>query len=397
MLELNGELITAKSIDENTAELIDYVNTYCEENNITNDEGEVIYIESNKASPLYLMFQSLGYFTNTLQNLLVSAASSISIGESSDLQLLNIANIAGISRKNATKTTMVVVIYASEDTDCSITTDLTVTVSTTSGSVVFNPAYDVTIEANTAQYMILIATSYGAYNISANTVSNFDDNPEGFSSMVNSVSVPGQDQESIASLRKRIANRSEEKTWVSKIEETIMALDGISWCSVYYNSTNNAVTVGDTSVPSRYCLLTIQGYSDNIAQTYLQYACAPTAGEDSERVLSQNYTLNIGQTLTIYFLTPRYVSPYIQIFLSTLPIEADQTTLKETIALLAQTISIGQGLTSVDVINQIQDNTDYTVNGVLLSLDGKNYTYQVGVESDQLLVFDISLMTILES
>lgn len=395
MIELDGQQVVTKTVEENTTELVNYINNYCSNNNITNNEGEIINIETNIASPLYLLCRGLGYQLNVIQNMLLSAAQSISIGSSTDTQLLNLAAIAGIQRKRATKTTMAVIVYASDDTDCEITTSLTLTVTTGSGTCVFNPAYDITIEKATSQYLILVANDYGSHNISANTVSIFDDNPTGFSQMVNFASVPGTEQESISSLRRRILLRADNKTWISKVEEAISSLEGISWCSVYYNSASDDVTIyNNIVVKSRHVLITIQGYSDHIAETYLQYCCAPTTSASSERCLSQDYTLQIGQKIIVYFFIPRYVSPYINVYLNKTLSDEEITSLKQTIALLSQNISVGQGLTSSDVLNIIQNNTDYLPNGVTLSLDGDTYSYQIEVDTDQLLVFDSTYINI---
>lgn len=389
MLEIDGEKWLPKSVSENTTELIDYINDYCANKSITNTLGETIYIESNKASPLFLMCQALGYQLTELQNLVASAASSLSIGQSTDTQLVNLAALAGVQRRGATKTSFTAVIYAEEDTDCAITTLLTVTMKSGSTSVVFSPAYDYTIAAGSSHYMMFVADVYGSFNISANAITDFDENPEGFRQMVSFASVPGQSIESIASLRRRILARNDGKTWLSKVEEAITSLDGVTWCSAYYNSTNVDETINDVTVEARHVLLTIQGYSDNIASTYFQYCCAPTTGSESERAVTQNYEAQIGQSIPVYFLIPRYVSPWIQIYVQG-TVNTDLTQqIQDAVSLLSGELNIGAALLSTDVVNKLASELpDVTVIGVQVSLDGGEFSYKCAVESDQLITFE---------
>ena len=114
MLLLDGISYEVKTPDENLDDLVTYVNEYCASHDIKNSLGEVIQIDPNEANPLYQMFRGLSYLTTTLQKLVYSAGCSMSIAESSERQLLNLADIAGIKRTQSTHTIVSGVVDANQ-------------------------------------------------------------------------------------------------------------------------------------------------------------------------------------------------------------------------------------------------------------------------------------------
>lgn len=216
MLMLDGLEYTVKTPEENVSDVVAFINDYCATNGIKNSLGEIINIDANEANPLYMMCFGMSYLTTVLQKLIYSAGCSMSVPESSERQLLNIADIAGVTRSSATRTVIQGTVYANEqDTgavDCVITRELSATVSSGTYNLVFHPAFDVTVPIGEARQIVFIAEDYGAYNISENTIIQFDDIVPGFRKMITKASTPGQEQESISSLRARIQRRSVEGT-----------------------------------------------------------------------------------------------------------------------------------------------------------------------------------------
>src|SRR5574344_910779 len=117
MIDLDGKTFTIKTPTENTETLLNYINSYCSENNIRNSKGELIYISANFTNPLYLILWGLGYFITAIQNLIYSIGKSLNVQEASDEQLLNIADMAGIKRGSASVTTFTAQVRARETTD----------------------------------------------------------------------------------------------------------------------------------------------------------------------------------------------------------------------------------------------------------------------------------------
>ena len=216
MVLLDGIEYEVKTPDENLDDVITYVNDYCAAKDIRNTAGEVIYIEPNEANPLYQMFRGFAYLTTVMQKLIYSTGCSMSIAEASERQLLNLADIAGVKRTQATHTIITGVVFANQEgtgaVDCVITRDMTITITIAGTDVVFHPAFDLTVPIGESRNSVLRAEQYGSYNISANTLTQFDDPVPGFRSMTTSASTPGQGLETIASLRNRLQRRAVEGT-----------------------------------------------------------------------------------------------------------------------------------------------------------------------------------------
>lgn len=406
MLTLDGIEYTVKTPEENASDLVKYINDYCEANNIKNSKGEIINIAANETNPLYMMIYANAYLSTVLQKLIYSAGCTMNVSESSEKQLLNIADISGIKRNSATKTTIIGTVYALEAgaLDCKITRDLTCTVSSGTYQLAFHPAFDITIPPGEARQIVLICEDYGSYNISANTVTAFDDVVTGFRKMVTLASIPGQDQESIASLRSRIQRRAFSGTQADRAAEAIQSLDGVALCNIYFNEAPNATQyVGSRSlpVPPRQALVFVQGYSDDIAKTFYNHMICKTAGESYPvelGVYKQDYVTHAGQVLPVYIVPPEQVSAYIRVYIYESLTYQQIEGIKDVICSLSSSLTIGQTLTSKMIMDIISESyPDLTIQGadVMVGEDGK-YSYSATPSSDAILTFDINNIMVIE-
>lgn len=395
MIELDGIEYNVSTPEENTTDIVEEINQYCSENNIQNADGDVIQIEPNQANPLYAMIQGFAYLVSRLQRLLYSAGCALSIASSSERQLLNIADVAGVKRKEATRTTIVATIFSNlatayEPVDCRITTDLSMSVLTTSGTVIFHPAFDITIPVGTSRTIILIAEQNGSFSISGSDTASFDVNPEGLRQMITSSSVPGQTVESISALRSRIQRRIEQGSMLDKATEAVTQLDGVSLCNIYFNksSTKNEL-VGGISVPPRQALVFVQGWSPDIAETFYSNMMCECAGKDAPNAIMQKFVTRSGQELIVPIIPPENVDVFVRLYFNKTVDDVVALAMKDTVCLLAQDLTIGQRLTSAEVVALIQEKyPDYAIAGAQVSLDGTGYMYQVAPKTYQLIVFD---------
>ena len=133
MLVLDGMEYEIKTPEENVTDLIAFINSYCAAKGIKNSQGETIYIDANETNPLFMVEYANAYLATVLQKLIYSAGCSMSVPESSEAQLLNIADIARVARNAATKTTIIGTVYANVPdvgaVDCVISRNLTAVVS----------------------------------------------------------------------------------------------------------------------------------------------------------------------------------------------------------------------------------------------------------------------------
>lgn len=393
MVEVDGLEYELDNAETNAQRVMDSINDYATENNITDDDGEVVQMTKNWANPLYMLMYGVGALFTYVQNLLVSAANSISLTSSSDRQLLNLADIAMMRRKTATKTTVIGTVYANlaSDTavDCRITTDLTCTTVSGSTTVTFSPAYDVTVPIGGMATIVMIADVEGSFSIPANTLS-FDTEPTGFRALVTNASIPGQVEETIAKLRQRMQTRSVSYTAQDAAAEEIGQLEGVTVASVYYNnSVVDSETVNGIVVPPRQALVFVQGYSPDIAKAFYTHMDCQVAGENAPNVITQYYVTHARQQIPVYIQQPEQINAYIRLYIPNSISDVQMQQYKDTIATLAQDLTIGATLTSDAVLALMRETYPKdSFQGCQVSNDGEAYMYRAKSGPYQLFTFN---------
>lgn len=403
MIELDGIQYEVKTPQENAESAIAYVNDYCKVHNVRNSYNELVQIEQSWANPLYCIIFGFSYLVTILQKLIYNAGCSLNIARASDRQLLNVAEIANVRRKKATRTTIVSMLYANLSTDtnpvpCHITKDLLVTTNYGGSPITFSPAYETIIPVNGSIPMVLLCNQEGSYSIPAGSITSFDVNPQGFRKLISQASIPGQKEESIANLRKRIQERSTTGTQLDRAATDITQLPGVTLCNVFFNYSNTSETViNGITVPPRQSLLFVQGYSDDIARIFYNHLSCITAGKDYQYAIKQDYKTHAGQKISVYIIPPAVVYPQIRIFVGEKIISEVRQGVKDAVASLAEEMSIGESLTSTKIINKIQSSyPQLSVSGVQLALGDNVFSYQVQAQEYQLFQFDDSEINILE-
>lgn len=388
MVLLDGIEYEVKTPDENLDDVVTYINDYCQTNDIKNSLGETIYIDANEANPLYQALRGLSYLTTIMQKLQFSAGCSVSVAESSERQLLNLSDIAGIKRTKPTHTTIAGVVYANLEeagaVDCVITKEMEATITIAGVDVVFHPAFDVTVPIGESRNIVLVAEQLGSFNISPNTITEFDDPVPGLRMLSTGASTPGQERESIASLRERLQRRTVDSTQIEKAASAIQNLEGVAMCSIYFNYSpreDETVPYGDTNitVPPRQALIFVQGWSTDpvaIARTFYRFLLCKTAGGDVEGHQEQTYETRAGQSLTVNILPPKQQAVYLRIFIKNVLSYEQVDGIKDVICSMAGNLTIGQGISSVDIIKYVSSvYTNLTIQGAEVSLTGVDDSY----------------------
>lgn len=390
MIELDGIEYVVRTPEENAADLVEYINTYCKDNNVQNIYGETIQISANITNPLYMIIFGLSYLITICQKLIYSVGCSNSIAASSDRQLLNIAQEANIKRKPATATSILCTVYATEDGACNITTDLTATVLVGTESVVFSPAYSISIAPDTYANIMFISQSIGAWNISAGSIEGFDTPVANLSRIISQASVPGRTAETIAEFRQRLQKRTVSGTQLDRCMEAMLELPGITLCNIYFNySAEDTVVVSGVSIPPRQAALFIQGYSDKIAETFYNYLICNVAGKDSPNAITQTYVTKSHQELPVYIIPPTTVPIFMRIYINQSATPAIIDNVRETVMSLAGNMSIGQDLSISDVLTVLaSDLPTVDCDSAELSLEsGVGYSYKLTPQAGQILTF----------
>jgi hypothetical protein len=408
MVELDGIQYDIKTPKENTDDLVGYINDYCAANDVKNSLGEVIQVDASEANPLYMVCYGISYLTTVLQKLIYSAGCSLNIAASSDTQLLNISDISGIKRTAATRTVIQGLVYASLSTDespeaCVITQEDTATISVGGVDVEFHPAYDVNVPVNGVKGITLVASQLGSYNISEGTITSFDYDIPGLRRLITYTSVPGQNVESISSLRARIQERSISGTQLDRAAEAIQGLEGVSLCNIYFNYSpleEESIVYGDTKivVPPRQALLLVQGWSNDIAKTFYRYLFCDTApASNIEGVQTQNYTTRANQNIAVHIVPPYNRPVYIKIYVNNNLTYDQEMGIKDAICSLAGQITVGDPLDSVQITSVVTEAyPELNIRGAQVSLTGASvdYSYVVTPNVTDVLSFSIDNITV---
>ena len=410
MIELDGIQYDVKTPEENVDDLIGYINDYCATHNVKNSLGEVIQVEMSEANPLYMMCYGISYLTTVLQKLVYSAGCSLNIASSSDTQLLNISDISGIKRMQATRTVIQGLVYASLSTDespeaCIISQDDTITISVGGVDVEFHPAYGVVVPVDGVKGITLIASQLGSFNITANTLTSFDEDIPGLRKMVTYTSAPGQDIESISSLRARIQERGTSNTQLDRAAEAIQNLEGVALCNIYFNYSpleEENIAYGDTEivVPPRQALLLVQGWSNDIAKTFYRYLfCNTATASNIEGVQTQNYVTRANQNIAVHIVPPYSRPVYIKVYVNNDLTYEQEIGIKDIVCSLAGQIAVGNPLDSVKVTSVVTEAyPDINIRGAQLSLVESSpvYSYIVTPNATDMLSFSVDNITVVQ-
>lgn len=392
MIELDGIEYVIKTPAENTQDLVDYINQYCLDNDTRNSDDEVIFIEVNFTSPIYLLLWAVGYMATAIQKLLYSIGRQYSISASSERQVLTIASNAGIIRRQATPTTIRAIVFASSAGTCSITTAIGATVTVEGKSYFFKPTFAKDIPAGESAVIILAADTLGALQLNANAIAEFDSDVLNFDHMITAPSLPGRDIESIPALRRRIQRRQDATSSLDRLIQSLRGLTGVAACNVFYNTNpTDPIVIGSLSVPARHSAIYVQGYSADIARTYFAFTDRPCTNDTGS--ITQTFQLVNGQVFPVYILPPVARPAYVKVYVSEDISDAMKTRIREAIIYSFIDIDIGDRLTTAALLEGMV--TEFRVMGILVSFDDDTgFSYAITPSPNEIITISASNITV---
>lgn len=423
MIELDGKQYIVSTPSQNTKDMLDSINTYCNNNNVKNSKDEIIHIEENFASPIYLILWALGYLVTIIQNLIFCVAKGLNVQSASDDQLLNLADMSGVKRGQPSVTTFNLAVQCmstdasgydpnANDGQCIITSEDTITYQ----GVVYKPALHPNIVIAPGQwgYITMVAQTTTTQQIAANTIQQFDTTIANLATVRQDyAATPGQSQESIASLRDRIQRRQYSGTTIDSAIDAIRALPGVTICNIIYNESSAlTITVGEDALQilPRHALIIVQGYNANIAAEYAKFLTAQTcdfsydsSGEytiqsvyPANRVLEvQEYITHAQQKIPIMLIKPMSKDVYIHIILAQNVEASIEQNIKDTLVttLMAST-TVGQDLTTSMVLSALTDFASFSIVGATMGLSEDSLSYKTAIAKDVLLTYSPSNITL---
>jgi hypothetical protein len=372
MIELDGRSYIVNTPTENAFAMLSFINQFMIDNDVRNKAGEVVQFKISLVSPIWLLLFGIGYMATVCQKIMYAVAQAFNIADCSDNQVLNLAKIARLSRKEGSYTTVVCTATATNGGPCNITTDLIAEVEYENETYQFSPIYDVTIPAGTSAEVILICSVTGPVYFEAGTITGFTTEVEDLDTFVSSAPQPGSGLESISSLRTRLMTNEAVSPMMGAIQ-AINALDGISKAVVLYNPNyDSSMMLGGKTVPPKRAIIFVQGYSEKIAQEYYKYMSMQTYDDGTAR--QQSFTMENGQDFTVNYYTPVAIDLYIRVSVNkalTLEREAE---IKQAIVNLSNTRQIGTNYTTAFIIDQLNVNLNFPeIRGIDISTDGTTW------------------------
>lgn len=161
-------------------------------------------------------------------------------------------------------------------------------------------------------------------------------------------------------------------------------LTGVNYARIYFNfNVDEDMTLpGDIVVPPRHAYIIIDGVSDEIADTYVEYMNAPTLNAvEGERAHTQNYVSTSGQIVPVMYDDASEQNVYVKIFLEKGAEEgvSVENQLKRDLITSSAAWGIGHDVNSL-LVSKPFININYTsVSYCQVSLDGEAWSNTIEI------------------
>lgn len=386
-MTLDGIEYTVDTPTDNALNLLNYINQYCIDKGLKDSDGNVLQFVVNITSPIWLIILGLGYMFNIFQRLLYACGLSFNISSCPDSQILNLMEIAGTKYLEGTSTIVTVNVTAGPDGDCVVAKTDSITYKYEGVDVVFYPVYEVTIPAGMTGSVTTKSDIIGAMYIPAGAFTSFDVAPTNFASMTSLVSLPGSEPETPAEARVRLQQGVNVASGLDACISALRSLPGIQTVNLFFNtSLVSDLVIPGLTIPPRCCGMVVQGYSEDIANTYFDYLDVPCVGGS----LTQNYVTLAGQILPVTYNLPEQAALYIRVNVripnNLIVPEGYQAAIIALLMPASASLLIGENYTQMYLLNYLIpfSVTGMSIIGVEVSTDGINYADTTNIQKNQI-------------
>lgn len=273
--KINGELWEPQTIGEHATSWMEGINALLEANNVTDSEGNIIKVSQNFASALYLQVLAGADRLARNDEKLQAGLNSLNVELCDEQQIENLLPIAAITRNPGSYSTLVLTVKATDDGVCTIP----VGTKAPYGSMNFVTQTTAVLQPGTTQNIQTVCDTIGAVAVLAGEITAFENQIPNLESVRNNTSsVPGNDAETTASLRRRILRGETIPYSIDGVKLALEELTGVNHARVFfnYNVTGTITLAGGVVLQPRTAYIVLNGDSDQIAETYARYMSAPT-------------------------------------------------------------------------------------------------------------------------
>ena len=273
--EIDDRTWVPQTTNEHAVAWMEQINALLEANDVRDADGNIIKLSQNFANALYLQVLAGANRLADNDQKLQKAINSFNIELCDDQQIENLLPIASITRNPGSYSTLVLTCTASEDGDCTIPAGT----KAPYGDVNFVVQTEAVIQAGQTQNINTVCDTIGVYAVLTGEVTSFDTQIPNLESVINNVSsVPGNNAETTASLRRRILRGQTIPYSLDGVKLALEELTGINHARVYFNNDNIAQKTlpGGIVIEPRTAYIVVNGNSAELAETYAKYMSAPT-------------------------------------------------------------------------------------------------------------------------
>lgn len=273
--KIDGEEWIPESASTHATNLMSKINSLLQENNVTDESGNVIQLNKNFANAFYLLCLANGERFQKNDEKLTRAINSFNIELCDSHQIENLLPIAAITRNQGSYSTLNLTVTAGSSGNATIPAGTRAKFE----DVYFVVQTEHIIEAGTSQIVETVCDTIGSVSVLTGEVTAFEYTIPNVANVVNmESSVPGVNPETDNELRQMLINGETIKYTVDGCKRALEELTGISYARVYFNYyTDTDITLpGGVELAPRTAYIVIKGANDKIAETYARYMSAPT-------------------------------------------------------------------------------------------------------------------------
>lgn len=386
--EIDGEAWQPKSTAEHTSNILNKINSLLQENNITDENGNVVQLSANFANAFYLLAMASGnrYADNDAK--LSAAINSFNIELCDDEQIENLLPIAAVERNPGSFSTLKLTCTVAAGDSCTIPAGTRAPF----GDYFFVVKETALIDNSNgttpkSQEIQTVCNQVGPVIVLTGEVTAFEGSIAGLESVRNEESsVPGVAAETTNELRQRLIQGKTIKYTLEGCKSALEELTGIAYARVYFNyNTNISITLpGGVVLQPRTAYIVVYGSGyEGLAEVYSEYMNAPTQNAPGATTTAkvQNYITNSGQEIPIKYDVAGEKEIYIKIVLAADAEDTDEieNQLRRDLLLASSKWEIGQDVTGL-LAGQPFINTTYTkVAYCEVSEDGETWEQTVEV------------------
>lgn len=295
---INGELWEPETTGEHATSWMEGINALLEANNVQDEEGNIVKVSQNFASALYLQILAGADRLAKNDEKLQAGLNSLNVELCDEQQIENLLPIAAITRNPGSYSTLTLTVKATDDGTCTIPAGT----KAPYGNMNFVVQTTAVLQPGTSQNILTVCDTIGAVAVLAGEITEFENQIPNLESVKNYVSsIPGNDAETTASLRRRILRGETIPYSIDGVKLALEELTGVNHARVFfnYNVSGTITLAGGVVLQPRTAYIVLNGNSDKIAETYAKYMSAPTQNSPGASPTGAPTTVVLHITATI--------------------------------------------------------------------------------------------------